>query len=80
MAAAKIFFDQSIGDVIRKLRDARKMSARELALASNIPMTAVVNVEDGRGCSFHVAACIAEGLDCSLDDLAPIDVMMDPVS
>lgn len=75
---AKIRFDSVVAERVRERRHAAKLSLEDMSQASKgrVSKGVLVNIEQGLGCSSFVLAVCAEVLDCSLDDLAPVDAML----
>lgn len=72
---AKIRFYENVGTTIRGLRKAAQVSQRQLSEAIGASESTLANIESGRSMpSFWTASQIAEALDCTLDDLAPVTI------
>lgn len=69
-------FAASVGDRIREARIAAGMTQADLAVAARMSKNTLSNMEQGRGAPPLLAvALIAHELDCTLDDLVPIDAI-----
>lgn len=72
---AKCTFNATVGRCIRTHRVAANMSQRELAEAVGVSASVIQNFEAGAApCPLFTAANIAEALDCTIDDLAPVTI------
>ena len=77
-AIAKSAFDSMVGSCVRTHRLAAGMTIARLARESGVSEALLQKVETGATpCPFFLARNIAELVDCTLDDLAP--VMLDEV-
>jgi transcriptional regulator with XRE-family HTH domain len=61
---------KKLGEKIKSLRKAKKLSTRELAFASSIEKSNLVRIESGRSCpSPKTLLKIADGLELKLKDI-----------
>jgi ribosome-binding protein aMBF1 (putative translation factor) len=65
------FYDH-VGRNVRRHRDGAGLSIPVLAKAIGVTESVVTNAEAGHNCPLHVAAAIADELDCNLYDLVPV--------
>lgn len=66
----RLEFQMHVGRQVRKHREAKDWSMRDLAGASEIAVASVSNVENGlASMTMWTAVKIARSLGCSLDDL-----------
>ena len=74
MRMADDWFHTGVGELIRQNREDRGLSVRELAAKCGVSHSTVSNAEIGQACSFLTAVRIAEALELTVDDLAPVKV------
>ena len=75
-AFAKDAFYRTVGTAVRDMRMDRGVSQSQLAEASGVSKSTVSKVEDGMGsASLFALAQFAHALDCTLDDLVPLDAL-----
>lgn len=61
----------TFGQRLRQRRDAADLTQRELAIAANVTIQTVSNLENGRGNpSLSILRAFAGVLDCTVGDLA----------
>jgi transcriptional regulator with XRE-family HTH domain len=63
----------TIGEKVRKMREARSWSVPQLAKSIGVSPRAIYAAEEGRTCSVLLFVLLAEALDVTLDDLVPLD-------
>ena len=68
-------FYLTVGESIRAAREAAGLTKVDLARVARLPVSAIRNAESGESCQLHVLALIAEALDCTLDDLVPLEAI-----
>ncbi len=72
-AVAKSAFDAMVGRSVREFRLAVPMTLSRLAHEIGVSEAMLQKIETGATpCPFFVARNIAEVVDCTLDDLAPV--------
>lgn len=70
---ARTRFYDSAGRAIREAREAGGYSQREMGELVGVAQCRLGHIEAGLAeCPFHVAARIADVLDLTIDDLAPV--------
>lgn len=74
-AFAKDAFYQVVGEALRAMREALGMSQGGLAAEAGCHLTTVQNAESGHTCSLMMLAKFAHALDCSLDELVPLEAL-----
>lgn len=63
----------SIGETVRAKRVGGKFTLEQLAKATGISKSQLAKIEEGvTSCPAHVLVAIADALDCSLDELVPV--------
>jgi transcriptional regulator with XRE-family HTH domain len=71
---ARIHHTEKVARALRKLRRERGMSVTDLAAKISMGASALSKIEGGTAAlSFHMAERVAEVLDCTLDDLSPVE-------
>lgn len=74
-ALAKDHFYITVGQAIRRVREEAGLKQIDLVKASGLSQTTVQNAESGDMVSLLALAKIAHALDCTLDDLCPVDAL-----
>ncbi len=68
------FYDH-VGQKIRDQRNAAGLTRPQLVTKLGIKESSLINAEAGHNCPFHLAAQIADELDCNLYDLIPKEAL-----
>ncbi len=78
MNANKDHFHTVVGERIKATREAAGLSIARLAKDADTTPSAIDKAELGVTCSLYMLARIADALDCTLDDLVPLDALDEP--